>query len=160
MKKLNGKSRIGGFLRSNGVYITIAVALLAVGGLGVSRILDETEKQPSTKQPDHEMVEQIVTDAPDERTTTTTTQESTTTATTTVQEAPELYVLPLSNTVQKPFSMEAPLYSETMKSWRLHLGTDFAGEEGQSGHSGLEKVSNFTYSIKRSYARIVYHSVF
>lgn len=131
-RRVNGKSRIGEILRSNGVYVTIAVALLAVGGLGVSRILSETEKQPIAKQPEHEMVEQIVTDAPDERTTTATTQEKTTTATTAEEEeAPDLYVLPLSNTVQKPFSIEAPLYSETMKSWRLHLGTDFAGEQEQ-----------------------------
>ena len=46
-------------------------------------------------------------------------------------EAPHLYLLPLTNTVQKKFSVEGPLYCETMRDWRLHLGTDFAGEEGQ-----------------------------
>jgi len=125
-------SRLGRFLRSNGVYISLAVALLAIGGLGIGRVLNSPVKESTTKQPEHEMVEQTVTGQPDDRTSTTTTEKQTTTTTSTAkEEAPELYVLPLSNTVQKPFSAEAPLYSETMKHWRLHLGADFAGEKGQ-----------------------------
>ena len=126
------RSRLGRFLRSNGVYVSLAVALLAIGGLGIGRVLNSQEEPPATQQPEHEMVEQTVTGQPDDRTTTTTTVKQTVTTTgATEAEAPELYVLPLSNTVQKAFSAQAPVYSETMKRWSLHLGTDFAGEEGQ-----------------------------
>lgn len=131
-QKYNGRTRLGRFLRSNGVYVSIAVAMLAVGALGVTRVLNSPKKEPVTKQPAHEMVEQTVTGQPDDRTTSTTKSTTTTTKKTTdAEKAPELYVLPVSNTVQKPFSAEAPLYSETMKNWRLHLGVDFAGAGGQ-----------------------------
>ena len=36
------------------------------------------------------------------------------------------------NTVQKAFSADGPIYCKTMQDWRLHLGVDFAGEEGQN----------------------------
>lgn len=132
MKKYdNGYNRFGRFLRSNVVYISLAVALLAVGGLGVARIVGQ--EKPSPVLPENEMVEQVVTGQPDDRSDATTTAATTATTTTATaeEETPDLYVLPLSNTVQKPFSSEAPLYSETMQYWRLHLGTDFAGESGQ-----------------------------
>ena len=47
------------------------------------------------------------------------------------EEAPELYVFPVSNTVQKAFSATEPVYCDTTQCWKLHLGTDFAGEKGQ-----------------------------
>lgn len=131
MKKLNG-GRVRRFLRSNVVYVSLAAALLAAGVLGANRIVQQSNDSPTPEKPNHEMVEQTVTGQPDDRTTTTTTtKESITTTTEEEEVAPDLYVLPLSNTVQKPFSSEAPLYSETMQNWRLHLGTDFAGEPGQ-----------------------------
>ena len=133
-QSINGKSRFGRFLRNNAVYVTLAIALVAVGALGVSRVLNMPAVDSDNKRAEHEMVEQKITDQPDERTTTTTTSTasaSTTTQTTEEEEAPDLYVLPLSNTVQKAFSAQTPLYSETMKHWRVHLGADFAGEEGQ-----------------------------
>lgn len=132
-KRYNGQSRFGRFLRGNVAYVSLAIALLAVGAIGVVRIIGQ--EKPPTSLPDEEMVEQNVIGEPDDRTTTpttdTTAQKTTTTTTAPEEETPDLYVLPLSNTVQKPFSADAPLYSETMTNWRLHLGTDFAGEIGQ-----------------------------
>lgn len=127
-------SRLSSFFRRNGVYLALVVSLLAVGAVviaGFTRQLtkDDTKKPQNAQQ----QVEQIVTGQKDTRTTTTTTTITTTvTTTTTEEEAPYLYLLPLTNTVQKPYSAEAPIYCETMKDWRLHLGADFAGEEGQT----------------------------
>lgn len=39
-------------------------------------------------------------------------------------------MLPLGNEVLKAFSGGQPVYSETMKDWRTHNGTDFKGEIG------------------------------
>lgn len=132
MKEMRfGKSRFSKFMKSNGVFLGLAVALVAIGGvvlLGVDR--GDTEQEPTV--PDRP-VEQVVTDQPDDRTTTSSV-EVTTTATTTekvTEEAPDLYVLPLTNTVQRVFSLTAPLYSVTMDDWRIHSGVDFAGEPDQ-----------------------------
>lgn len=129
-----GESRIKHFLRRNGVYLVLTVSLVAVAAVLISGIgtglLDSTD----ASEPINEPVEQIVTNQPDDRQTTTTTTTTTTSSQTTVTtqaDAPDLYVLPLTNTVQKPFSADAPLYSETMRDWRIHTGVDFAGELGQ-----------------------------
>lgn len=129
-----GESRIKCFLRRNGIYLVLTVSLAAVAAVLISGIgaglLDTTD----ASEPINEPVEQIVTNQPDDRQTTTTTTTTTTSSQTTVTtqaDAPDLYVLPLTNTVQKPFSADAPLYSETMRDWRIHTGVDFAGESGQ-----------------------------
>jgi len=130
-----GESRIKHFLRRNGVYLVLTVSLAAVAAVLISGIgmglLDTTD----TSEPINEPVEQTVTNQPDDRHTTTTTASATASSQTTVAtraDAPDLYVLPLTNTVQKPFSADAPLYSETMRDWRIHTGVDFAGELGQT----------------------------
>ncbi|MBQ1950459.1 MAG: M23 family metallopeptidase [Clostridia bacterium] len=129
-----GTSRFQKFLNGNGFYVAIAACLLAIGGVAVALVgqtlfhdTSEGVSQPpiSTAEP----VEQIVTNQPDDRTTTT----ATTTATTTTTAAqPDLYVLPCGNLVQKSFSGGAPVYSATMKDWRVHNGTDYSGEDGQT----------------------------
>ena len=131
-----GRSRFSNFLRSNGVYLALAASLLAVGGVAVAGLGQQLFHSPTeSSAPPEEQVEQNVTGQPDDRTTTTTitttTAATTTATTTTTEKAPDLYVLPLSNTVQKPCSVDAPLYSETMGDWRIHTGADFAGSEGQ-----------------------------
>ena len=132
MKDAQDPNRVIRFLRINGVYMALAVSLLAIGGV-VAASLSESLLSTPSKTETEERVEQTVTGQKDTRTTTAT-QSTTTKKTTTTQEhesTPELYVFPLSNTVQKSFSIEMPLYSETMGDWRLHTGVDFAGEEGQ-----------------------------
>ncbi len=126
-EKVHGQSRFYRFFRSNGVFVALAVSLLAVGGVMAAAFGQRTATQ---QEPVETPVEQIVTDQPDDRTTTTTTVPTTTT--TEAEQTNELYVLPLTNTVQKVFSAQEPLYSDTMADWRVHTGTDFAGEEGQT----------------------------
>lgn len=129
-------SRIKHFFRRNGVYLVLTLSLLALAAVLVSGIGARLVNKKSAPDAMDEPVEQTVTNQPDDRTTTTTASSTakpqTTTTTKTKEETPQLYVLPLSNTVQKPFSVEAPLYSETMRDWRIHTGVDFAGEEGQT----------------------------
>ena len=141
-KNFHGKAR---FWQGKGVYAALAAVLLALGAVGVatfSQSLFHTEPQDSSL-PYTEPVEQPITNQPDDRTTTTT---ATTTATTTVatttepEEAPDLYILPVSNTVQKPYSPDKLLFSQTMGDWRTHGGVDFAGETGQ----GVKALANAT----------------
>ena len=137
MKKQSfGKGRLKHFFRRNGVYLVLTISLVAVAAVLLSGFGNKFLEKLEPSEPIDEPVEQVVTNQRDDRTTTTVTTTTTTTtaqgtATSVREEAPELYVLPLTNTVQKPFSMEAPLYSETMQDWRIHTGVDFAGEEGQ-----------------------------
>ena len=124
-EKVHGHSRLYRFFRGNGVFVALAVSLLAVGGVMAVTFGKEVVPQQPVETP----VEQIVTNQPDDRTTTTTT--ASTTTTTETEDNNQLYVLPLSNTVQKVFSAKEPLYSDTMADWRVHTGADFAGDEGQ-----------------------------
>lgn len=135
MKNKSTSSGLRKFLRRNGVYLALAISILMVGAVviaGLTRRLSKTAPEDSLNA--QQQVEQKVTGQKDTRTTVTTTTTTTTesTTTTTAAEAPHLYLLPLTNTVQKAFSADGPVYNETMKDWRLHLGADFAGEEGQA----------------------------
>ena len=127
-----GKSRFSHFMRHNGVFVALAVGIAAVCIVGLYGAVQgkNVNVDPIQERP----AEQIVTNQPDERTETTTTTSSSSTTSTTVVDSQEkvYYVFPLTNTVQKPFSDKSPSYSETMEDWRLHLGTDFAGDPGQT----------------------------
>ena len=127
-----GKSRFSQFMRHNGVFVALAVGIAAVCIVGLYGAVQgkNVNVDPIQERP----AEQIVTNQPDERTETTTTTSSSSTTSTTVVDSQEkvYYVFPLTNTVQKPFSDKSPSYSETMEDWRLHLGTDFAGDPGQT----------------------------
>lgn len=123
------------FLRRNGVYLALVVSLMAVAAVVIAGLTRElSREEPSNSQNAQQQVEQKVTGQKDTRVTTmeSTTSSEKSTQTTVEEEAPTLYLLPMTNTVQKPFSSEGPLFSETMGDWRLHLGVDFAGEEGQA----------------------------
>lgn len=130
--------RMKKFLRRNGVYLALVVSLLAVAAVVIAGLTRQlTQSEPQKSQNAQQQVEQKVTGQKDTRTTTGTTITTTTVTrptespTTSTEEAPFLYLLPMTNTVQKPFSGDGPLYCETMRDWRLHLGVDFAGDEGQ-----------------------------
>lgn len=127
-------SRFKRFMNGRGFYVTLAVCLLAVGGVAVATfgetLFVRESGESSSPNSDTAPVEQIVSDLPDERKTTTTTTATTTTTTTTTAAA-DLYILPFGNAVQKAYSDGKPAYSLTMGDWRTHDGTDFAGELGQ-----------------------------
>ena len=129
-----GNSRVQRFLNGNGFYVAIAICLLSIGGAALALVGQGLDKEPTESDPpasDMEQVGQVVSDQPDDRTSATT---STTTAatTTTTTAAPDLYVLPMGNLVQKVYSNGTPAYSVTMQDWRVHEGTDFVGEDGQT----------------------------
>ena len=135
MKNNHKNSRLSRFIHRNGVYVALAVSIIAVGGVlvaGVSRQITKTNDNDSLNA--QQQVEQKVTNQKDTRTTqaVTTTSQTSKKQTTTTVEAMRLYLLPLTNTVQKEFSADGPIYCKTMQDWRLHLGVDFAGEEGQN----------------------------
>lgn len=46
--------------------------------------------------------------------------------------SPEMIAPVSAATVTKPYSAGAPVYSETMKDWRIHVGTDFAADSGEN----------------------------
>lgn len=129
-------------MKDKGFYIALAVCLVAVGVVAVVSLTnmlplaEEEETAPSTTAPSTtttvQDVQNPVTNIPDLRTTT---AAPTTTPTTPPTDAPkpqDLYVLPLTNEVSKAFSSGEPVYSETMKDWRVHNGVDFTGEKGQT----------------------------
>ena len=130
-----GGSRFQRFLNGNGFYVTIAACLLAIGGAAVALVGQNISREPATESAPPasqlEPVGQVVSDQPDDRTTTTTTTTIPTTKATTTA-APDLYVLPMGNLVQKAYSNGVPTYSVTMQDWRVHDGADFAGEDGQT----------------------------
>lgn len=109
----------------------LAVCAVAIAGVAVATF--------STPKTDVEDPNPPSTTAPSTNTTTITTTTSTTTKTTTKTTAKpvvgtpkELYVLPCSNEVLRPFSGDVLVYSPTMQDWRTHNGTDFVGTIGQT----------------------------
>ncbi len=127
-------SRFRRFINGRGFYFALAACIVAVGGIAVATfgqtMFVREGGEQSSPNSDTTPVEQIVSDLPDDRKTTTTTTTSTVAITTTTTAA-DLYILPFGNAVQKAYSDGKPAYSETMKDWRTHNGTDFAGELGQ-----------------------------
>ncbi|MBO5928864.1 MAG: M23 family metallopeptidase, partial [Clostridia bacterium] len=121
-------------------YWVLAACMIAVCGVIVTTVAgtlpkdipEETQRVTTitTTVKSTSSIQQVVipaTDIPDDRTTTTT---HTTTTTTTAKPA-DLFVLPVSNRVLRPFN-ETLQYSETLGEWRTHNGTDFEAEENQS----------------------------
>lgn len=130
---IHGTSRFKRFLNGRGFYVTLAACLVAAGGIAVATFgeaLFVSEPVESDPGGDTYPVEQLVSDQPEDPTTTTTTTTTATTTTTTA--AADLYVLPMGNAVQKPYSDGKLVYCKTMQDWRIHDGADFAGESGQT----------------------------
>ncbi len=128
---IHGTSRLQRFFNGRGFHITLAVCLMAAGGIAVATFGEALfVSQPAESAPGEDTypVEQLVSDQPKDTTTTTTT--TTAAPTTTTTKAADLYVLPMGNLVQKPYSNGQPAYCETMQDWRVHDGVDFAGESG------------------------------
>lgn len=122
-----------------GFAIALAVCLVAIGGVGIATFVSSwpsdddksgTSSISTTKTTQRtQSVGQIVTNIPDTRTTT---AAPTTKTTVDDQETnADLFILPLSNMVLRDFSKSQPVYSPTMKDWRMHNGVDFQGQANQ-----------------------------
>ncbi len=110
--------------------VALAVCVVAIAGVAVA-----TFSNPSTDidEPDPPSVTGTTTTTMTTSTTSSTMRPTTkTTAKPVVGTPKELYVLPCSNEVLRPFSGDVLVYSPTMKDWRTHNGTDFTGTIGQS----------------------------
>lgn len=128
-------------IRDKGFFVTMGVCVLAVGAVAavslsyafpkeeevVPPVTDLTTTTATTPTTVVQDVQTPVTNVPDLRTTTTTTP---TTTGTTAAPVTDLYVLPLTNEVSRPFSNGELVFSETMQDWRVHNGVDFVGKEG------------------------------
>lgn len=55
-------------------------------------------------------------------------------------------IAPLDGGVLKAYSSGAPVYSETMKDWRIHTGTDFAAQAGEEVHACANGLVQETYT--------------
>ncbi len=118
-----------------GFYIALAICVLAVGGMAVTTFTDTmrtaeehtafTTAPPTTATSVSPVAGSPATETSFTNATTTVTVPS---LTTTTVPRPTI-VWPMGQTVTAPFS-ETPVYSETMEDYRVHLGVDFAGEDG------------------------------
>ncbi len=147
MSRMRNDKRSGWkrFFTGKGFYVALAVCLVAVCGVAVATFVDSlpTKQEDGSSAPDtssplvttlptEKPVDNPVSDVPYEAPTTTKPATTTTTPPTQpVDTKPaDLFMLPLGNEVLKAFSDVQPVYSETMKDWRTHNGTDFKGEIG------------------------------
>lgn len=132
-------------LSGKGFYVALAICLVAVGGVVLATVMGSSEPPVSNGSSDT-AVHDRVSGVPDTRTTastvktTRTTRTTTTTTTSTTATATKptaataggrLFVPPLSNDVVQPYSGNKLVYSETLRLWRTHNGTDFGGDIGQ-----------------------------
>ena len=140
------ESRFKKLVSGKGFYIALAVCLVAVGGVAVATFTNslpfqkeesssvaENSTAPTTPTTD-KPVDTVITNVPDDRTTAPTTPPTSVATDPTdkpVNTKPELFVLPLSNEVLKPFSDGTQVYSKTMNDYRTHNGVDFKGEANQ-----------------------------
>lgn len=132
-KPIRGTTRL--FRRGGGFYVALAVCVAVVGGMAVLGVT-ESVRSPSgmNTTPTTATTTRTVaaagraTSVRDVRTTATTTAPTTAAA-----ESPTetLCILPLSNAVVQGYS-EKPVYWDTLDSWRVHLGVDFAGKAGDT----------------------------
>ncbi|MBQ3094227.1 MAG: M23 family metallopeptidase [Clostridia bacterium] len=114
-----------------GFFAVLAICLIAVGGVAVMNFT-ETDTPPVVDLPDTTTTAALssVTTTSAAPAAAATVYDPPTTVPTTATEAPtDLFVSPLGSTVIAAFS-EDPVYSETMDDYRVHLGIDFAGDEG------------------------------
>ena len=115
-----------------GFYIALCLCLIAVGGMAVTTFSDSLNLMGES-EPTYTTLATVTTTSasPAAAHTAAVTTVTTTPTTSTTAKETALFVLPLSNRVMTSFS-DTPIYSETMEDYRVHLGVDFGGEEGQS----------------------------
>lgn len=131
------ESRTRAFRRGGGFYVVLAVCIAVIGGMAVLGVTGSLRAGSGETAP---------TTAPTPTTTrsvaaagrATSVRDARTTATTAAPveaaddtPASALCILPLSNAVVRGYS-EKPVYWNTLDSWRVHLGVDFAGKSGDT----------------------------
>ncbi|MDD5952359.1 MAG: M23 family metallopeptidase [Oscillospiraceae bacterium] len=119
-----------------GVYAALAVCLVAVGAAAWTTFdsISTTLRSNTQSQKQTEPTTQTVSGVIQSTTSEAVSAEETDLDAETASTAAEVTALqlPLSNGISRSFSGEELIYSETLKDWRTHNGTDFSGEEGEA----------------------------
>ena len=119
-----------------GFTVAVAICLVAVCTVAVytfrDKLFTKTPDTPSTTKSTTTTTKPF--GAVDDKVTGVTNDRTTTTTQTTRPTEPDLFVLPLSNTLLAPFS-DTPVYNRTMGDWRTHNGADFVGKVGDAVRS-------------------------
>lgn len=169
---MSGKRFSGNKSNKNGFYLALAVCLVAVGIAawstyeavqGYLTADDTAEKGQSSQVTDNSRNETVKikpTPAPTPAENVGTTPEETTpteevdtpnveeeTATEPLYIISEVMTAPVSsNQIIKAYSKGAPVFSETMKDWRIHTGTDYAAEVGEDVTASANGLVKQTYT--------------
>ena len=132
------QSRAKKFFAGSGFYLVLALCVAAVGGVAIWTVSDSLHKEESSETSRPAVTTTVATTkalaagrpvatVPDVRVTTT--AKPTTTAKTTALPAKDTFALPLTNAVVRGYG-DAPIYWETLDTWRVHHAVDYAGKEG------------------------------
>lgn len=127
------------FLKNKGYYVVLGVAVLTVGTvslLSYRASQQELSKKPITDESrDVEKIEENIPDDRDEAEETETQKPSITPKVTPLE-----YGAPLTGEIIAHYSPDQPIYSYTLKDWRIHNGIDIAAKAGTQVHNTAEGV--------------------
>ena len=119
------------FRRGSGFYVVLAVCVAVAAGMAVLGVTESVKSPSGQTTPTTTLATTTRTVPAAGRATSV--RDVRTTATEATQpaavETVDLCILPLSNAVVQGYS-DKPVYWDTLDSWRVHLGADFAGKEG------------------------------
>lgn len=135
-EKSRSETRTHLFRRGGGFYVVLAVCIAVIGGMAVLGVTGSLRSASGVTTP---------TTVPTPTTTrnvaaagrATSVRDARTTVTAASVEVEEdtktgtLCILPLTNAVVREYS-DKPVYWDTLDSWRVHLGVDFAGQAGDT----------------------------
>lgn len=129
----NGKKKIT-------YYIVLGLCIIAIGAisfLSYKSMQDKLSNTPIENTPiENDPVDTTVEDVKDNGTEDVITQEpAEETVTPKVEEQPPVietkkYIMPIEGEIQTGYSLEVPVYSNTLKDWRIHDGIDIAAPAG------------------------------
>lgn len=123
------KEKILHLLKTKGYYMVLAVGVLTVGTvsfLSYRATQQELAETPITKEEGTVDVEKAEQNVPDDRTE----AEKPAPSTPAPEVAPAEYKTPLNGEIIAHYSPDQPIYSYTLKDWRVHNGIDIAAPAG------------------------------
>ncbi len=150
-------------IKNKAFYIALVVCLVALGltsyatvtRLNQNDTLTQSIPESSSSTVSFSAVDQTVSDVSYPRDSSSLEEENPPVATATdspvdddsvlVGAAP-FFTLPVAGEIIKEYDPKALQYSETYKDWRLHLGIDFAGEQGSAVFSCAQGVVEDVYN--------------
>ena len=123
------KEKILHLLKTKGYYMVLAVGVLTVGTvsfLSYRATQQELAETPITKEEGTVDAEKAEQNVPDDRTE----AEKPAPSTPAPEVAPAEYKAPLNGEIIAHYSPDQPIYSYTLKDWRVHNGIDIAAPAG------------------------------